>query len=524
MKPAPSVLLLLPAFLVLAVSTNTWKYERVGELSANYPIDTFYINNFPNVGSDVVFTMDADVPTVLCVNYELPPSQSDSELKKWTKEQCVSVLNFEARNVSEPRPWIYRNVRFTRTSLVKQLFSVGDLTPQQQSFNIAPKTVVFGLTLLHFNDTNMPRPYNLTLTAKNCGNSGVGSGCSTAVTLVPFPFYQKDGVLVSSTSSSFFTFSLPQLHPPCPRFYVSVDYSNDTEISIGDGPVVSLFARHAALPWEEAPWTYRAGSDVMDVDDDPTSVLVVDHPRAGPWYIMVKNNIYNDVNVTLQIRPIDNFDEKAIPHPHYEEVLVPLSSGAKIEGSVPAGSWRYYRFISRCDKQKKYSDMCFRISISSQDGTKAGPALYIRRGAFPVHTPDQMSWDGYAQGSFVSRIETLYMNDDVWYVGVRGVPTGSEDYVIWFGSMCAPDCDDHGRCKYHGDRRGWCECDDGHEGYDCTTESKESVLGPIWWAVIVVVIVFAGLALLFGVASIVISAVLRRTLAGEYEMGVSVEF
>jgi len=92
--------------------------------------------------------------------------------------------------------------------------------------------------------------------------------------------------------------------------------------------------------------------------------------------------------------------------------------------------------------------------------------------------------------------------EQFWYVGLMN-PVNATVCGIWFGSLCAPDCNDHGECITTGPTSGSCECIDGFIGVDCNTSNG---LGPQF----IVLIIIAALVLLTAAIGFAAWAYMRR--------------
>jgi len=95
-------------------------------------------------------------------------------------------------------------------------------------------------------------------------------------------------------------------------------------------------------------------------------------------------------------------------------------------------------------------------------------------------------------------------NTSVWYVGIFN-PRDDVVSGIWYGSLCAPDCEDHGKCE----TTGLCNCIEGFVGVDCNTASG---LGPQF----IVLIIIAALVLLTAIIGFVAWAYMRKRRENDY--------
>jgi len=81
---------------------------------------------------------------------------------------------------------------------------------------------------------------------------------------------------------------------------------------------------------------------------------------------------------------------------------------------------------------------------------------------------------------------------------------------VWFNSLCAPDCIDHGNCQPDGPAAGYCQCIDGFIGVDCGTPNG---FGPQF----IVLIIIAVLVALTAVIGFGAWAYMRRK-RGQYDI------
>jgi len=102
--------------------------------------------------------------------------------------------------------------------------------------------------------------------------------------------------------------------------------------------------------------------------------------------------------------------------------------------------------------------------------------------------------------------------NQTWYVGVQNsnnMYNGSKAGV-WFNSVCAPGCSDHGECAVAGPQMGFCDCIDGFIGVDCNTANG---FGPQF----IVLIIIAVLVALTAVIGFGAWAYMRRK-RGQYDI------
>jgi len=113
---------------------------------------------------------------------------------------------------------------------------------------------------------------------------------------------------------------------------------------------------------------------------------------------------------------------------------------------------------------------------------------------------------------YVNVIQFNVSENQTWYIGIRNLNLAQNDSTVgvWFNSICAPDCQDHGTCAQAGPKQGFCNCIDGFIGVDCNTPNG---FGPQF----IVLIIIAVLVALTAVIGFGAWAYMRRK-RGQYDI------
>jgi len=144
------------------------------------------------------------------------------------------------------------------------------------------------------------------------------------------------------------------------------------------------------------------------------------------------------------------------------------------------------------------------VSIRPDDGDLWNYQLFAARGQLPQLKNADIS---YCYGSGCSGALTINItdadpNDQYWYIGV--VPAhNNRTYGIWFNSVCAPGCENHGLCQYGGPEIGKCNCAADYIGSGCQISDTLS-------AQYIVLIIIACLLFTSGIVGFIAQAYLKR--------------
>jgi len=114
---------------------------------------------------------------------------------------------------------------------------------------------------------------------------------------------------------------------------------------------------------------------------------------------------------------------------------------------------------------------------------------------------------------YVNVIKFNVSENQTWYIGIQNSDAllyNGSTAGIWFNSVCAPECQDHGTCADSGPQMGFCDCIDGFIGVDCQTQNG---FGPQF----IVLIIIAVLVALTAVIGFGAWAYMRRK-RGQYDL------
>jgi len=114
------------------------------------------------------------------------------------------------------------------------------------------------------------------------------------------------------------------------------------------------------------------------------------------------------------------------------------------------------------------------VSIAPDEGDLWNYQLFASYGQLPQKNNAEISncYGSGCQGARNINI-TAGLTDEVWYVSVLP-ENNNHTYAIWFRSVCAPDCPNHGLCTMSGEFIGKCACSAEYSGAACQISNKLS--------------------------------------------------
>lgn len=155
-------------------------------------------------------------------------------------------------------------------------------------------------------------------------------------------------------------------------------------------------------------------------------------------------------------------------------------------------------------------------SVRSVNGTMTNvvnPLIFASMNQLPQADNADVTVCNQYYCDLVNAINFNVSNNQTWYIGVQNsdaaLYNGSKAGV-WFDSICAPGCSDHGECATAGPQVGYCDCIDGFIGVDCNTPNG---FGPQF----IVLIIIAVLVALTAVIGFGAWAYMRRK-RGQYDI------
>jgi len=227
----------------------------------------------------------------------------------------------------------------------------------------------------------------------------------------------------------------------------------------------------------------RDGSPIHGKQGNCTHPLLITYPAFGlnGYYLMVSNNNENTTrNFTVTAEECYN----NTGGPGCTEIVMNATAVPKITMMLQT---IYYFKINASIGSPVWA------SVRRVNGTAefvVNPWIFASLNQLP--TPASADIGGCNQ-YFCDYVNTIHFNvtqNQTWYIGIQN----SDPYYnatiagIWFNSICAPDCNDHGTCVESGLQTGWCNCIDGYIGVDCNTQNG---FGPQFIVLIIIAVLVA---------------------------------
>jgi len=155
------------------------------------------------------------------------------------------------------------------------------------------------------------------------------------------------------------------------------------------------------------------------------------------------------------------------------------------------------------------------ISVRRINGTQmnvVNPLIFASLNQLPQPNDADIGGCNQFYCDLVNVIHFNVTENQTWYVGIQNseVAFNGSKAGIWFNSICAPDCQDHGTCADNGPQIGFCDCIDGFIGVDCQLPNG---FGPQF----IVLIIIAVLVALTAVIGFGAWAYMRRK-RGQYDI------
>jgi hypothetical protein len=144
------------------------------------------------------------------------------------------------------------------------------------------------------------------------------------------------------------------------------------------------------------------------------------------------------------------------------------------------------------------------VSIRPDDGDLWNYQLFASKGQLPQPKNADISncYGSGCTGVLTINITTLEQEDTIWFIGVIPVYS-NKTYGIWFNSICAPGCTEHGLCQLSGPLIGKCVCAADFIGAGCQISDTLS-------AQYIVLIIIACLLFTSGIVGFIAQAYLKR--------------
>jgi hypothetical protein len=262
---------------------------------------------------------------------------------------------------------------------------------------------------------------------------------------------------------------------------------------IDSGKLVgSIYLCEEDVPEQAATVTFyvrRNGAPSKEHNDYVGSCVTITSPRVGQYYVRAVPTSQGDKNITLIVENCASIPGKAGPG-----CSIDYKQASPLMTQTLGTNYVYWQ-VNVSVAINLY------VSVRSQNGTN-NPQIYASMGQIPSEGNADVS--GCNQGA-CGAVNAIMVNitgaNQTWFVGINGV--NDTVYGIWYNSICAPNCDDHGECTLTGLQAGVCECVADFIGVDCGTTNG---LG----AQYIVLIIIASLVVASAVIGFIAWAYMRR--------------
>lgn len=324
-------------------------------------------------------------------------------------------------------------------------------------------------------------PVTLLISAVECAQDQVWSGqqCVTPLRLAqgtPVP------VVAASGSEPLLVLAVP---PLTGSFKLTAD-----------PPSLLLFALAALAPMSEG-----AGSN---------GTLTVMAPRPTEWYVGVRGgegSVNGSVNGSVSVTLVDCSETPLEQGPACGlNVTAADTTLTALEFTEPQGVVYYFHVL--------VTDTAPLFVRALADPPTAPLTLWASYGQLPW-TSEQADVAGCTQSEcYAPSIQlpngTLPAGSNAsWYVAVRCEANATA--AVWFDSICAPSCNDHGNCEETGEQEGLCLCLVDYSGVDCSL--PENTVG----AQYIVLIIIASLVVASALIGFLAWVYMRRRRSSQYD-------
>jgi len=235
-----------------------------------------------------------------------------------------------------------------------------------------------------------------------------------------------------------------------------------------------------------------------------SSPITLPNPRNGlhGYYLLVQNKENQTVNFT--VRTTECHNQTGGPNCEYSVLNASTTPTLMLEETMT-----YYFRINATINNPVW------VSVRRVNGTftdVVNPYIFASLNQLPSVNNADIGGCNQFYCQYVNVIKFNVSENQTWYVGIQNSEAFYNGSIagVWFNSVCAPECQDHGTCADSGPQMGFCDCIDGFIGVDCQTQNG---FGPQF----IVLIIIAVLVALTAVIGFGAWAYMRRK-RGQYDL------
>jgi hypothetical protein len=253
-------------------------------------------------------------------------------------------------------------------------------------------------------------------------------------------------------------------------------------------------------------WFRRDGSPITDaVMGKCPGTTVVENPRNGihGYYLFVQNPENFTVNFTIVA-------EECQGQTGGPGCMIDILNATTTPTLLMINKTIYYFKVNASVNNPVWVNV---RRVNQTFTNVENPLIFASLNQLPLPNNADIGGCNQYYCDYVNVIRFNVTQNQTWYIGVQN----TADFVarngtsgVWFNSVCAPDCQDHGTCADSGPQIGFCDCIDGFIGVDCQTQNG---FGPQF----IVLIIIAVLVALTAVIGFGAWAYMRRK-RGQYDL------
>lgn len=430
-----------------------------------FPVTQKFVLN-ATIGAQV-FTFQANLKNTATVSVVSP-----ADLVFCFQEQYSLFTNSTPVISTNSAYWSAQNCRFF-------FKSAGGVNATEQKFPFS--MVPYAVAIFFQNASSAATEITLSITGDVCGANEIVdvTGACIAATLIT----TQPVVVPASTPMVAYNFRLS-----------ATKVTGSFTIACEAGNQLSYWIARDVSPVNSAPVTkYTCATP-----------YTLDNPRNGlnGYYLLVANEQNVTQSFTVTFNECTNYTGG-------KDCKTPISNATAVPELMLFETTTYYF------KLDASSSVAVWASVRGVNGTLTNvvnPLIFASLNQLPQADNADVTVCNQYYCDLVNAINFNVSSNQTWYIGIQNpyaIYNGSKA-GIWFNSVCAPGCSDHGECALAGPQMGYCDCIDGFIGVDCNTANG---FGPQF----IVLIIIAVLVALTAVIGFGAWAYMRRK-RGQYDI------